>query len=140
MAIVHFYEKPGCVGNARQKQLLHKAGHRLVVFDLLQYPWAQAPQTLRAFFGDMPVGDWFNRSAPAIKHGEIDPDRLDEDQALTLMIASPILIRRPLLEADGQRQAGFDTGPGTLAHWLAQGEAKVGEGCPKPQDETVCQR
>ncbi len=33
-----FYEKPGCVGNARQKAVLLAAGHTLDVKDLLNAP------------------------------------------------------------------------------------------------------
>ncbi|WP_256361249.1 hypothetical protein [Methylomonas koyamae] len=82
MATVHFYEKPGCLNNTRQKQLLSAAGHLLVVYDLLQQPWAKQQAKLRSFFGDKPVAEWFNRSAPAIKQGLIDPEMLDEDQAI----------------------------------------------------------
>ena len=97
MATIHFYEKPGCINNTRQKQLLSKAGHLLVVYDLLAQPWAENREKLRSFFGDMPVADWFNRSAPAIKNGEIDPESVSEQQAIDLMAANPLLSRRPLL-------------------------------------------
>lgn len=109
MSIIHFYEKPGCINNARQKQLLTGAGHTLIVYDLLQQPWAEDRAKLRSFFGDMPVAGWFNRSAPAIKNGVIDPETVSERQAIELMVADPLLIRRPLLEADGRRRAGFDS-------------------------------
>jgi arsenate reductase-like glutaredoxin family protein len=36
------------------------------------------------------------------------PERLNEQQAIALMIAQPLLIRRPLIEVDGYRQVGFD--------------------------------
>jgi nitrogenase-associated protein len=108
MATIHFYEKPGCINNTRQKNLLSKAGHLLVVHNLLQQAWAEQPEKLRSFFADMPVADWFNRSAPAIKNGEIIPETINAQQAIDLMIATPLLIRRPLLEVNGQRMAGFD--------------------------------
>ena len=38
MATVIFYEKPGCVGNAKQKRLLADAGHEVVPRDLLTEP------------------------------------------------------------------------------------------------------
>ncbi|MGD0961194.1 MAG: ArsC/Spx/MgsR family protein [Methylomonas sp.] len=140
MATVHFYEKPGCINNTRQKQLLIKAGHELLVFDLLQQAWNENPGKLRSFFGDTPVADWFNRSAPAVKNGEIIPEAVNEQQAIALMIADPILIRRPLLEAGGRRRAGFD--PLTVETWLglaADSRSADLETCPnnKP-DKPAC--
>ena len=95
MSYVIFFEKPGCINNARQKALLESAGHRLVVRDLLSERWTAA--VLRPFFGTMAVAEWFNRSAPAVKEGAVVPEALDEDAALALMVADPLLIRRPLM-------------------------------------------
>lgn len=106
MAELTFYEKPGCQGNARQKALLRAAGHQLTVRSLLTEPWT--PERLRLFFGALPVAQWFNRNAPAVKSGEVDPDLLDADAALALMVRRPILIRRPLLEIGDERWVGFD--------------------------------
>jgi nitrogenase-associated protein len=136
MATIHFYEKPGCANNTRQKMLLSKAGHTLVIYDLLKHPWINAPEKLRSFFGDLPVSEWFNRSAPAIKYEEIDPDALDEQQAIELMLASPILIRRPLLEVDGRRRAGFDVE--TIAAWLGLAVDPAAETCVKSHDKPSC--
>lgn len=139
MATIHFYEKPGCLNNTQQKQLLREAGHLLVVYDLLQQNWAEEPAKLRSFFGDMPVADWFNRSAPAIKNGEILPDSVSAEQAIELMLVTPLLIRRPLLEVDGRRQAGFD--PDTIEAWLGLPANPRGhdlETCTKQQDKPGC--
>jgi nitrogenase-associated protein len=140
MATIHFYEKPGCVNNARQKQLLIQAGHVLVVHDLLKQPWAGQRGKLRAFFGDMPVADWFNRSAPAVKNGEVTPESLSKQQAIDLMVADPLLIRRPLLEMGDRRLAGFDTDQ--LQAWLGLSiEAKTApdlETCPKQHSPKAC--
>jgi nitrogenase-associated protein len=137
MAVVHFYEKPGCTGNKRQREILLDAGHIVFVHNLLQQPWSQEPDKLRSFFGSLPVADWFNRSAPAIKNGEVIPEALDEKQAIALMVADPLLIRRPLLEADGRRRAGFNAGE--IEAWL---EVDVGsedlESCPKRARAPAC--
>jgi len=106
MAIIDFYEKPGCIGNAKQKKYLWDAGHVLNVHNLLTEPWT--PETLRPFFGDRPVADWFNPTAPLITKGEISPQQMDADTALMAMVEQPILIRRPLLQVDDRRMAGFD--------------------------------
>lgn len=142
MAIVHFYEKPGCINNTRQKQMLIRAGHLLIVHDLLQYPWADNRQRLRSFFADLPVAIWFNRSAPAIKNGEIDPEMASESQAIDWMVADPLLIRRPLLEAEGVRRVGFDTD--NIDAWLGLTESRTNqsvdlETCPKLQQKQACQ-
>ena len=102
-----FYEKPGCINNRKQKQILQDAGYSLDVKNLLTEPWQ--PLRLRAFFGDKPVIDWFNQSAPRVKSGEVNPAVLSEEEALSAMIAEPLLIRRPLIDC-GQNQflCGFD--------------------------------
>lgn len=130
MAEVVFYEKPGCAGNARQKKLLEEAGHRLIVRDLLSTVWTD--QTLRPFFGDRPVAEWFNRSAPAVKSGAVDPDALGEDEALALLLADPLLIRRPLMRVGDRRACGFDAD--LVDDWIGLTRRPAGniEGCPKP--------
>jgi nitrogenase-associated protein len=137
MATVHFYEKPGCLNNAKQKQLLAAAGHLLIVRNLLQQPWQTDKAKLRSFFGDAPVVDWFNRAAPAVKNGEVNPETLNERQAIDLMVNDPQLIRRPLLEVDGRRQAGFDAE--RIEAWLAVelNDADL-ETCPKQRKQQAC--
>jgi nitrogenase-associated protein len=91
-----FYEKPGCIGNGMQKSLLSSQGVKYKVRDLLSQPWTA--EGLRPFFGDKPVSEWFNASAPQVKSGEIPVDDLSEEEALETMLLEPILIRRPLME------------------------------------------
>jgi nitrogenase-associated protein len=131
MAEVIFYEKPGCANNARQKRLLEKAGHRLDVRDLLREAWT--PNLLRSFFGTCPVPDWFNKAAPRVKSGEVDPSRLGADDALALMLVEPILIRRPLIEVAGRRVVGFDQA--FVDTWIG-----LGEGAAEAPDLETCRR
>jgi len=130
MAEVVFYEKPGCAGNARQKALLEQAGHRLIVRDLLNTVWTD--QTLRPFFGDHPVAEWFNRSAPAVKSGAVDPDALDEAAAMDLLLADPLLIRRPLMRVGDRCLCGFDAD--AVDAWIGLATRPAGslEGCARP--------
>ncbi|MEC4591763.1 ArsC/Spx/MgsR family protein [Nitrospirillum amazonense] len=107
MSAIVFYEKPGCRTNARQRRALEAAGHTVLVRDLLAEPWTA--ERLRGFFGQAPVATWFNPAAPAVKAGAVDPAALDAATALSLMLADPLLIRRPLAEVDGQRHAGFES-------------------------------
>ena len=104
-----FYEKPGCIGNARQKAMLRAQGHTLSVRNLLAEPWTA--ERLRPFFGELPVRAWFNQTAPRVKSGEVRPDALDEPSALALMVADPLLIRRPLIECEFGVGCGFETSP-----------------------------
>lgn len=132
MAVVAFWEKPGCGGNARQKARLGASGHMVITHDLLTEPWTAA--RLRGFFGDLPVTEWFNRAAPRIKVGEIVPETMSEEAALAAMIAEPLLIRRPLMEAQGRRVVGFDEA--LIDAWigLAPAATPVGEGCARPEE------
>lgn len=129
MAFVIFYEKPGCVGNARQKAALMASGHVLEIRDLLKWEWS--PETLRPFFGKRPVAEWFNRSHPAIKAGEVVPEMFDEASALALMCAEKLFIRRPLMEASGVYMSGFDDAE--VDDWIGLQPGKpVGDACPIP--------
>jgi nitrogenase-associated protein len=137
MATVYFYEKPGCINNTRQKKLLAEAGHQVVTKNLLTEVWQ--PDRLRAFFGALPVRDWFNYSAPAIKHGEIEPDKLTEQEAIALMLENPLLIRRPLMQAGDTLMAGFDQQ--AVDNWI--GLTEIGattdmESCPQTLEKTSC--
>ena len=108
MSEVLFYEKPGCINNTRQKALLESAGHRVVARNLLSEPWTM--ETLRPFFGELPVADWFNRAASRVKDGEVVPENIeDENEALKLMLDDPLLIRRPLMQVGEERMTGFDS-------------------------------
>ncbi|WP_137043013.1 ArsC/Spx/MgsR family protein [Pseudolabrys sp. FHR47] len=130
MATVVFYEKPGCKTNARQRQMLEAAGHTVVARNLLAEPWTA--ERLRAFFDSTPVASWFNRAAPRVKSGEINPEETDATTALTLMLREPLLIRRPLVEVDEKRCAGFDRQPVTSL--LGDGEDEGGlESCTRQE-------
>ncbi len=101
-----FYEKPGCSSNQRQKLLLREAGFLVDERNLLTTPWTAT--WLKSFFAQLPIEDWFNKNAPSIKAGTVNPACLTEAQALAAMLEEPLLIRRPLLEYQTIRRAGFD--------------------------------
>ena len=129
MAVVTFFEKPGCANNTRQKQILSAAGHQVSARDLLTEQWTA--DRLRAFFGATPVADWFNRAAPRVKSGEIVPEHVSADQALALMLAEPLLIRRPLMEVGDRRMAGFDQAQ--VENWIG-----LSDGGDLSQDVQSC--
>ncbi len=107
MADVIFFEKPGCINNTKQKQWLVSAGHTVQAVNILEHPWTA--DELRKYFGDKPVKDWFNYTAPAVKSGEVVPDKMDAEAALNAMVAQPILIKRPLIQVGAERVSGFDS-------------------------------
>ncbi len=106
MARVIFYEKPGCKGGTKQKVVLTAAGHEVIPYSLLTEPWTA--ERLRSFFGNRPVTEWFNRSAPQIKSGTVVPENLDAETALVMMLRDPLLIRRPLIQVGDRCEVGFD--------------------------------
>lgn len=129
-----FFEKPHCGGNARQRAALQAAGHTLEVKNLLAEPWTRA--ALLAFLQPLPVAEWFNRAAPRVKSGDVVPEALDAEAALALLIAEPLLIRRPLMQRtdDGSRRVGFDTA--AIDAWVgltpAATQRRSLEGCAQP--------
>lgn len=127
MAHIIFWEKPGCKGNSRQKEILRASGHELVVRNLLTEPWTQT--SLSLFFGDRPVGEWFNITNPRVKSGEIAPYRIDKDDALNMMVSEPLLIVRPLMQVDNQRLAGFNVDQ--VHNWIGLKLDSVGERDPQ---------
>lgn len=117
MAVIQFYEKSGCSGNRKQKALLEAAGHEVHARDLRDVCWSK--DRLLTFLGGLPVAQWFNRAAPAVKDGSIVPEALKEAEALALLQENPLLIRRPLMEAGGMHMVGFDTQ--AVHAWLGLG-------------------
>ncbi|OSM02220.1 ArsC/Spx/MgsR family protein [Magnetofaba australis] len=138
MATVIFYEKPGCINNTLQKSMLEASGHTVDARSLLTAAWT--PDALRPFFGELPVDQWFNRSAPQVKSGAVIPERMSAAQALDAMCAEPLLIRRPLMQVDADKRCGFH--PLDVDAWIGltkteQTNADV-ESCPKTHDAAPC--
>lgn len=150
MATIEFYEKPGCVNNTRQKELLRAAGHTVNEHSILEEDWTE--EKLMPFFKDRKVCDWFNRAAPRVKSGEINPDQADAKTAIRLMLEEHLFIKRPLMIADGEYVCGFD--PEAVDQWIGltplKGKEQVadeilshnlqkcpnmakGEDCPSPK-------
>ena len=101
-----FYEKTGCSGNAKQKELLKSHNISFSVKSLLDTSWSK--ESLGEFFKGLDTKDIFNPFAPQIRDKEIDISKLSKDEAIELMIKNPILIKRPLLDINGVKVCGFD--------------------------------
>lgn len=131
-----FFEKPGCGGNARQRAALEAAGHTLERRNLLTAHWT--PESLLAFLAPLPVSDWFNRAAPRVKCGDVQPDTLNAQAALALLLQEPLLIRRPLMQRTDNAtcHVGFDTA--AVATWVGLGinpaSVRTLEGCTSPTE------
>lgn len=103
---VIFYEKPGCKGNARQKEVLTSAGYLLDVKDILSTTWDR--KELLLFFENKKIHDCVNLSAPVITREGLDIYSLKESDLLDRMISEPILIKRPLILYKSKHGVGFD--------------------------------
>jgi nitrogenase-associated protein len=101
-----FFEKRGCGGNARQKELLKKHNITFEVKDLLNTKWSY--DDLVGYFEGLEIVDMFNSFAPQIRDKQIDISKLSFYEAINLMIRNPILIKRPLLDINGVKICGFD--------------------------------
>ena len=135
MVQVIFYEKPGCINNTKQKALLKAAGHEVIAYDLLKTPWTVS--SLRPFFGDLPITEWFNKTAPLVKSGEVVPENLDPKTALQLMTTNPLLIRRPLIQVGNTCKIGFNREE--IDAWIGLISLKTVEDletCPRNQQKT----
>ncbi len=137
MADIVFYEKPGCGNNTKQKDWLRASGHHVLARNLLAESWDA--ERLCSFFSGLPVAKWFNPAAPRVKSGEVDPATLDANTALAMMINEPLLIRRPLMEANGEKRVGFN--PDEVRVWIGLSNARPDgdiESCPKGSHAQPC--
>jgi nitrogenase-associated protein len=131
MTTILFYEKPGCINNTRQKQLLQEAGYEVDARNLLTEGWSA--ERLAPFFSGLVVADWFNRSAPQVKDRQVIPERLTAEQAMDLMLEEPLLIRRPLMQIGEHYLVGFEADKVNQMLALAWAENEQGalERCPR---------
>lgn len=123
MAQVTFYEKPGCINNTKQKKWLAAAGHVVTEKNILETQWTR--EELLLYFGDRPVADWFNRTAPLVKTKAVIPESVDSEGALDLMLKNPILIKRPLLRVEDERMQGFSVD--AVHTWIGLNPSKGNE-------------
>ncbi len=124
---VIFYEKPGCAGNGRQKELLRKYGVDFEVCSMLSNKWDKA--TLEAFFEGLSKEEIINPFATKITSGEFDPNSYTKEQIIDEMLREPLLIKRPLIEVDDVKLCGFD---------IAKLNALLNVNMPEPKDINAC--
>lgn len=105
-AFIIFYEKTGCGGNKRQKELLQHYGLSLDVRSLLDTPWSK--ESLSPFFEGLTPQQMLNPFAPQIKEGRFSLEAFTKESLIEKMVEEPILIRRPLLHIGEVKLCGFD--------------------------------
>jgi len=105
MKKVIFYEKAGSAETAEQKSMLAAAGYAIETRDLVGEQWT--PPSLRGYFAERPVFEWFDPQAPQILSGEIDPKRPNPQEALVMLSVNPSLINGPLVKINGQFGSGL---------------------------------
>lgn len=103
---ITFYEKPGCAGNKKQKELLSANGIDFEVKSMLSTNWDN--ETLNGFFEGLEKEQIVNQFAPQVKSGEVNIDKFSKNELIELMIKEPILIKRPLIQIDNIKICGFD--------------------------------
>jgi len=144
MSKITFFEKTGCVNNTKQKQILALFGYEVEAVDLIKYDWTK--DEILAFLGELPPNEWFNTKAPDITSGKIDPSTFTKETALEALLNKHILIRRPLLDIEGSKLAGFDIDKINSAVLKAKKKTQIIsellgqnlEDCPKKQTSAVC--
>jgi nitrogenase-associated protein len=82
---------------------------------------------------------WFNPASPRVKSDEIRPHAVSGAEALALMIADPVLIRRPLMQVGDRCESGFDSA--AVDQWIGRqpratpvGDRCVRTGVKEPQN------
>lgn len=103
---ITFYTKPGCIGGRKQKAYLEGLGYTVEVKSIFEEGFE--PSDLASFFGDKPIEEWYNLTAPDVKSGTVVPGSHGEIESLVELCNSPILIKRPLMIIGDLKMSGFD--------------------------------
>ncbi|MGO8737322.1 hypothetical protein [Rhodoblastus sp.] len=106
MSKVVFYARPGAVRDVEQKAVLADAGFEIDLRDLTAERWTSS--SLRAFFDDRPIVEWFDPAEPRVVSGEIEPARMNAQEALLTLSVDPSLINGPLVRYNGRCASGLE--------------------------------
>ena len=63
---------------------------------------------LRGLLGNTPPSEIFSWRSPSMKKMNLNKDELSNDDLIRLMVQEPRLVRRPLIEVNGQIIVGSD--------------------------------
>lgn len=101
-----FYEKTGCVGNAKQKKVLSYHQISFETRSILDTSWSV--ENLTPFFEGLSTKEMINPFAPQITNKELNISGFTKEELIKLMVKTPILIKRPLLVIADKKICGFD--------------------------------
>ena len=100
------YHNPKCSKSRATKELLESEN---IEFEVVEYlktpPDAETLIRLSAKLG-LPAKDFIRANEPEFKKDEIDPATLSELALIDLMVKSPKLIERPIVEVDDAARIG----------------------------------
>mgnify|MGYP001051157550 CR=1 FL=1 len=98
MADMIFFSNPECCSSKQKRNHLESAGNMLYQKDLTSHNWTY--EELLPFVRGREPLDIINSSSPEIQLGHIDPLLLTFEQAVTLLVKKPALIKGPLIRVD----------------------------------------
>lgn len=130
-----FYEKTGCIGNAKQKKLLSDYGIKFKTLSLLDTKWSF--ESLSDFFNGLTKDEMINPFAPSEELEKIDILSISKDDLVKYMIKNPILIKRPLISIGEVKMCGFDIPKINSALKLHICEKLTINSCPNEGDKCV---
>jgi arsenate reductase len=99
---VTIYHNPRCSKSRQTLALLEQSGTSPVVVEYLKTP--PDHETLKKLLAKLGLGarELMRNKEAAFTELELDRDALSEDELIAAMVANPILIERPIVEA-GER-------------------------------------
>lgn len=130
-----FYEKTGCIGNAKQKKLLSDYGIKFQTLSLLDTKWSF--ESLSDFFNGLTKDEMINPFAPSEELEKIDILSINKDDLVKYMIKNPILIKRPLISIGEVKMCGFDIPKINSALKLHICEKLTINSCPNEDNKCV---
>lgn len=105
MATLIFYSKSACMHSDQQREMLVKGGNTVHCTDISAIKWTR--EKLLPFVRGKEPLEIMDSGSPEIRTGAIDPLLISFDHALTLLVASPHLIKGPLIKADNIHMQGL---------------------------------
>lgn len=112
MITLSFYEDTNKMLYQSEKGRLRTIGYNLDVRDIYAENWSGS--SLRAYFGNKPIIDWFNPERLDVIYQNEDLSRLSAQKALLMMVIDPSFIKTPLLRIRNECFSGIDDF--TIAH------------------------
>ena len=106
MITLSFYEDTNKMIYQPEKERLRTIGFNLDVYDIYAQNWSGS--SLRAYFGNKPIIDWFNPERLDVIYQNEDISRLSAQKALLMMVIDPSFIKTPLMRIQSECFSGID--------------------------------